>query len=602
MNNFFSILILIMVFQLSLFAQQPIDSIQKIDEVIIESQRVAIPFSKASHTISIINSDEIQNSTASTIEELLQQVIGIDIRTKGIEGMQADLYIRGGNFNQTLLLIDGVKMDDLQTGHHSLNALINKDNIKRIEIIKGAAARIYGQNAMNGAVNIITKTSIKDQTKLKLQAGSFENYGVGFQVSKSIGETAIQLQVNKQVAAGYRYNTDFNSINAFLKGKWKNYSFISSFGKRNFGANGFYASPKYKEQYEETQTNLIALKGSYKSLNWKLKPTIYWRQNQDLFLLIRGNPKSYRNKHINNKLGGSLDASFTSKLGVTGLGIDVSKGYLKSNNLGNRQRITSNLFAEQRFQLLQNKLDLTPGVAITHYSDFGFFAYPGLNIGYSFSTLFKLYADIGYTSRIPTYTNMYYNSKIERGNPNLKPEKAFTRELGMHVSLKKIKINIAYFNRESKDLIDWVKTTESDLWQAKNITQVVTKGLEIETNYLFVLNSFSQRINLGYTFVDDQILNNNFPFSRYSLNSYKHQFVTNLTTKLFSFFSETISYRYAERKEKQHYHILDAAVTTQVKKWELKLKANNILNAKYTETNLVPMPGFNFMFEVSYTF
>jgi len=117
-----------------------------------------------------------------------------------------------------------------------------------------------------------------------------------------------------------------------------------------------------------------------------------------------------------------------------------------------------------------------------------------------------------------------------------------------------------------------------------------------------VLNSFPQSINVGYSFIDDQIMNTAFPFSRYSLNSYKHQFVSSLTTQVFSFLNETISYRYSERKDGQNYHLLDAALKTKFLKWGFNVKANNIFNTSYTETNLIPMPGFNVMFEVSYTF
>ena len=140
-------LILFAVFFLQKITAQTIEDGEKISLETIEiisSPRIELPFSKNSRTIHVITKEEIKNSPAANVSELLQQVAGIDIRRRGVSGIQADLYIRGGTFDQTLLLIDGFKVEDPQTGHHTMNMAIPIDVIERIEIIKGAAARIYG--------------------------------------------------------------------------------------------------------------------------------------------------------------------------------------------------------------------------------------------------------------------------------------------------------------------------------------------------------------------------------------------------------------------------------------------------------------------------
>ena len=129
-------------------------TIQSLDSITIKSSRIDLPFKENSRTISIITSETINESPATNLAELLQQEAGIDIRRQGIYGMQSDLYIRGGGFDQTLLLIDGIKVEDPQTGHHTLNIALPLEVIKRIEIIKGPAARIFGQNAFTGAINL----------------------------------------------------------------------------------------------------------------------------------------------------------------------------------------------------------------------------------------------------------------------------------------------------------------------------------------------------------------------------------------------------------------------------------------------------------------
>ncbi len=602
MNKSIFFLLILSLFQASILAQNTIDSIQKIDEIVIETQRLALPFSQKSHTITVISAKEITQMPVTTLEEVLQQVVGIDIRRRGIKGMQSDLYIRGGNFNQVLLLIDGVKMDDMQTGHHTMNGMIPLENMERIEIVKGAAARIYGKNAMNGAVNIVTKKINKDQTKASINVGSYENIGGGFSIQKVLKNGSVQFHANKQQSEGYRYNTDFENWNTFFKTNWKDYELLFTYSQRDFGANGFYASPDYKEQYEETETHLVSLKRKYSTQNLKINTNLYWRRNQDMYLFLRHDPNYYRNLHINNKVGFTVDATLNNKLGKTAIGLDMNQGYLVSNNLGDHNRFSTSLFLEHRFQLLDNHLDVTPGFALAYYSDFKIFVYPGLDIGFRFSENFKLYANVGYTSRIPTYTNLFYQSPIEQGNPNLNPEKALTYEGGLYFDLSHIHLNLAFFSRKSTDLIDWTKDFEGDIWYAKNFKEAQTNGIEFQGDLEFKVKKYNQNFGLGYTYLEDTILDDTTVFSRYSLNSFKHQFGAQLKTQFFSSLQQQISYRYSERLDKTNYHLVDASVNFSIKEWELSVKANNIFNTEYSETNLVPMPKANYMGAVSYTF
>ncbi len=247
----------------------------KLKEVSVTSNRISLPFSKTSRTITLLTADDIAKSPAMNIADLLQHIVGIDVRRRGIDGMQSDLYIRGGNFDQTLVLIDGVKMDDVQTGHHSMNAILSLDNIERIEVIKGPAARIYGQNAFTGAVNIVTKEVSSNSLNVHLNYGSYNNKKGTASINQKFANGGILASVGYQESDGYRFNTDFSTISAFLKVKLQNYYVTTSFTQRKFGANGFYASPAYEDQYEETQTSLVALSTTYGSDSFPVQPWFY---------------------------------------------------------------------------------------------------------------------------------------------------------------------------------------------------------------------------------------------------------------------------------------------------------------------------------------
>ncbi|MBL4939996.1 MAG: TonB-dependent receptor [Lutibacter sp.] len=594
------LLIVFLIISASINAQKK-DTIN-LKEVSVTSNRITLPFSKTSRTITLITADDIIKSSATNVADLLQNVAGVDIRRRGIDGMQSDLYIRGGNFDQTLVLIDGVKMDDVQTGHHSMNAMLPLENIQRIEIIKGPAARIYGQNAFTGAINIVTKKITDNSLDVGFNYGSYNNKKGTASFTQKFENGGVLASVSYQNSEGYRFNTDFENITAFFKTDFKNYNLITSFTNRKFGANGFYASPAYIDQYEETQTSLVALGSTYMTDNITIKPRLYWRRNQDMYLFVRQDPSYYRNLHISNKLGAETNVVFNSTLGETGVGVDVYRVFLVSNNLGNHNRTAITGFLEHRFELIDEKLDITPGVAISYYSDFDTKAFPGLDVGYRVSDNLKFYGNVGYTYRVPTFTDMFYVGPTTLGNVNLSPESALSEELGVKYNTSNFQFNIALFNRLSDNLIDWTKDNESDKWEAHNFSEVLTQGFEVALNYNFHLGQFKQNLNIGYSFIEDDIKDNNVNYTRYSLNSIKHQFTSSINIKLNELFNQNISYRFIERTNGESYNIVDAKLLATISESiELSLSAHNIFNAEYYETNLVPMPKGNVMFRFKYS-
>jgi iron complex outermembrane receptor protein len=516
--------------------------------------------------------------------------------------MQSDLYIRGGNFNQTLLLIDGVKLNDVQTGHNTMNGIIDFSNIEKIEIVKGPAARVFGQNAFTGAVNIVTKKVKDNSLDVALNYGSYNNIKAGATAGQTFTDGDVFASFDYQQSDGYRYNTDFKNVMAFVKSNFKNYHLLASFAQRDFGANGFYASPKFTNQYEETETSLVALSADYGSEKLSITPRIYWRRNQDMYLLVREDPSIYRNMHISNTLGAETNMVLTTKVGKTGIGVDISQATLVSSNLGDQERTAVTGFLEQRFALVHNKLDITPGVAVSYFSDFGTHAFPGIDVGYKVSNVVRIYGDFGYTYRVPTFTEMYYVGPTTIGNEDLEPESALAEEIGIKIVGTRINFDFAVFNRRSDNLIDWTKDNEDDKWETRNFSDVKTNGIETSINYNFNLLKYNQNLHIDYTYINDDILDNDVEFTQYSLNSLKHQFNAGLNFQVTPIFTENISFRYVERTDGESYNVVDASIIANLKNgMQFSCVANNIFNTAYTETNQVPMPKGNVMFGFKYT-
>ena len=616
MKNIVSLVLLIAV---NVMAHSQETQIDLKEITVVSSPRIELPFSENSRTIQVISKEEITESPANNVAELLQQVAGIDIRRRGVSGMQADLYIRGGGFDQTLLLIDGIKVEDAQTGHHTMNMALPIEVIERIEIIKGSASRVYGQNAFSGAINIITSKVAENMVSVSLESGSYKQQNASVTISRKNEDQSVLFHYSNNSSDGHKYNTDYKNENYFLKNSFEikglPIDMISSFNERKFGANGFYASPEAIDQYEETQASLLGFSTKIISNNFIIKPKLYWKRNQDMYVYLRDNPSVYRNLHITNKIGAELNGSYESNNGITGFGVDISSIKLSSNNLGERKRTMVNLFLEHQMKFAENKIDVTPGVAFSYFSDVStnqnyqnnffrnFFMYPGIDIGYVLNDDVKLYSNIGYTYRVPTYTDLFYTSPTTIGNENLKPEKAFTKEIGLDYTKGNFNFIFTLYNRDASDVIDYVKNVESAPWEAFNIREINTKGYELGLTYNFYVASFlNHSIKIGYSNIKDDLKQTDFNFSRYSLNSLKNHLTTSYSFEIKKNLKSSIIYKYAERNFGEDYSVMDIKVSYTLKKYNLYITANNLFDTIYSETNLVEMPGRNILLGLNVKF
>ncbi len=573
-----------------------------IETIEIQGKLFSTPYKSANQNITVITREEILNSPAQSIDEVLQQVAGMDIRRRGANGVQSDIGFRGSSFEQVLLLLNGVRMNDSQTGHNTMNLPIDLDDVERIEVIKGPAARRFGQNAYAGVINVITKVNPGKRVKIKAEAGDYETYGLGLNAQVGNEKFSNSLQANSSSSQGYMYNTDYEIRNIFYQSKLNikdgSLRLQAGFSEKKFGANGFYSSKTATEQYEETQASVVSLGHQQDFGKLKINSNIYWRRGQDMYLYNRQIPEIYRNMHIGNNVGGEVNSSYQWGLGTTGIGVELRKEFLASNNLGERNRFVSQVFFEHHFSLLDKKLNISPGISWANYSKEGNFFYPGLDIGYSFDQNNKVYGNIAKVHKIPSFTDLYYVSKTEKGNPDLLPENAVYAEIGYQFQTRNVLAKLSGFLRETNNAIDWTKISIDDpVWYAQNIGETTIKGIEAE---------ISHRINhwlkytVSYTYLDNKLNKPADFLARYALDNLKHQLITKLETKFLKNFTNEVVYRYNERLNNGSYHLVDDKLSFVKTDFSVYILINNLTNTSYTETFGVEMPQRWFHIGLSY--
>ena len=232
------------------------DTLTKLNEVIIKENRLQLPFSKQNRNIWIIDREKIKTLPARSVSELLSYVSGVDVRQRGPGGLQADISIDGGTFDQSLVLLNGIKVSDPQTGHNMMNLPISIDDIDHIEVLRGSASRIYGVNALTGAINIVTRLAQQTAISANLFAGSsfkddvsgdtYYNYGAHASAGLVMKRSSHSLSGGQEAGNGYRYNTAFNNQKAFYQGKYTVGAIdvvdvLAGYTHNYFGANGFYS-------------------------------------------------------------------------------------------------------------------------------------------------------------------------------------------------------------------------------------------------------------------------------------------------------------------------------------------------------------------------
>ncbi|HZL11340.1 MAG TPA: TonB-dependent receptor [Prolixibacteraceae bacterium] len=608
-----------------------------LDEVEVSAQRAPVAFSQVARIVSVISREEIEAAPVQSIQELLEYALSVDVRQRGVHGVQADISVRGGSSEQTLILLNGISISDPQTGHHALNLPVSLKNIQRIEILEGPAARVFGPNAFSGAINIITSPDGETSVKLDVSGGQHKLADVNVSGNLNTGAWNQFIAFNRMSSDGYIDNTDFKTWNAFyqteLKTKPGKLDFQIGRTNKAFGANSFY-SATYPNQYEETKTTFASLKFQ-SGTKIHLTPSIYWRRNQDRFELFRSDattwPSWYKghNYHLTDVFGSNLNAWFASRFGKTAFGAEIRTENVWSNVLGEAlttpiavpgesgqfftksySRTTISYFAEHSVYL--KKLTVSAGAMTNWISDldFGWNIYPGLDASYALSNHVKIYGSFSTSLRMPTFTDLFYNGPTNIGNPDLKPEKSVNYEGGVKLNFPGFSGHAETYFRKGKDLIDWVRTNDTDKWQTQNLTNINTTGIEFSGNIfpekIWNKPIFLTKLGVNYSYCKLDKGQNDL-FSYYILDNLKHKLDLEINHKIWKKLKGSWRVSYQDRNGLRTatdsfspFWTVNARIMWETPSTEIYAMAANLFDKAYYDYDTVEQPGRWISFGISH--
>ncbi|MBP5983811.1 MAG: TonB-dependent receptor [Fluviicola sp.] len=575
-----------------------------IPAVEIHSNRIQSEKGKTTQNIIIITKEEIQKMPARSIQEVLSFAAGVDVRQRGTTGIQADISIRGGSFEQTLFLINGIKLTDPQTGHHAMNIPVALEAIERIEIIKGPATRMFGQNAFAGAVNIITKTGTIKEVSVGQYAADFGAFGghlfLAMPIKKNVSQT---LSGSFDNSRGHWHNSDYKTItfnheSTIRLKKFHELKTLLAYTSRDFGANGYY-SASFPDQWEATKTGVAALAHTYKRNAFSIQTRAYYRINQDEFRLKRYVPSFYTNTHESQVVGLESNATLKTRFGTTGFGLEARNEALNSSNLGVRSRSFYGMYLEQALVLFK-LLDTRIGLHASKYNQYDWKFFPGIEMAYQLNSKNRIYSTAGLSYRIPTYTELFYVDPSTASNANLVPEIAKTVDIGWIYTTNKFRIEVNYFNRSTTNLIDYTRDTSSivpnpNKWTPKNIGHVTFNGAEFTALWKIGAKLGFVRldnVSLSYNYIDATVYSRNAEESKYALSALKQQLIGGLQLTIADKLVVNSKIRFIERMNLNAYTLLDLKLIYQRDNvLQLFTELSNATNTSYVEAGYAQMPG-----------
>lgn len=593
MRYFFFLSIILPV--LPLHAAEQEEAALILDPVVVTASRAPETLSQVAQSVEVIDRADIANSAADSVADLLEYVSGVDVRQRGIHGIQSDIYIRGGGSEQTLVLLNGIRLSNPQTGHHDMDIPVSLQDIERIEVIKGPGSKLYGANAMAGIINIITRNPEEHQVSAEIKAGNYDYLAESLQASFATGPVNHRLSASQQYSSGFDNEepTGFNVRTLNYQGETRisdnRLEFGAGYVDKKFGASRYYFDAPDQKEHTRSFVGHVALESHALGIDWRPQWSI--NRHEDTYRYLYGT-SWYQNDTDTTTNSFQLTGNKESRLGQTTFGVGYEREEIDSSSLGDHDRSNRSLFVNHKLPL-GDRVTIGGGLSAVHYSDWGWEYWPGMDALVTLTPHLRWFSSAAKSFRIPSYTEMYYNTPTNIGDPDLEAEEAWSYETGLRWQQKRLTMSASVFRRDADNLIDWARVSSSDPWQVQNLSETRTTGFELTADLRrpFAALPWFNRIAGGYSYLDRDVDSKGLE-SRYTLNNLRHQLHGSIYLTWFNTVEQVIKARWQERLLGDSSWVMDTRLsyplTDQV---ELSVEVSNLFDEDYIESGDAPMPG-----------
>ena len=562
--------------------------------------------------VETLSRDDIAQMPVQNIADVLEWVAGVDVRQRGGFYSQTDVSIRGAGYEQTLILLDGIRQNHPQTGHHTFDLPIALEDIERIEVVRGPGAGQYGPNGNAGVINFVTRKQVDSDTgrnaKLNISGGSYGYGRAALALAKTEGAYSQfangTYQRSDSYLSGAELDTEMEQGNyrAVRHTDTDTTVFSANYMKKQFGAQGFYgpATAWARERAKQWMTYLTH------------EHRFNSEQSMDVAL-------SYHNHHDNFWYGAPTATpsnhwvdSYQARIRFNAnrfvsLGYEYNQEKIDSNTVLNgskHSRDYQSLFGYGHYDL--GVLQFSGSLSYLDYKDGDSFTLHVLGAVLPFGQ-HHLYLNAGQSVRVPTLNDLYLNQATNKGNPTLEPEKTNSLELGTRLNLAGVQTRLAVFERDTKNAIDFTQTAAEVssgviYYTARNIEKIETQGLDVEFDVTSLLAAHGfNKASLSYTRLWQDI-SNAYAKAKYTKEQLEHQAVLNLSYRLPGKLMLSSLYKYESRYDQQDYFIWDIGLKQSFEHWHWGLSGANILNEKYIDSGFIQAPGTTARFDLGWEF